>query len=81
MESDRPRIISFDNQQRLHAEGAPAIQLADGYSLYAYHGVTIPEAYGKLHPHQWQAEWILAEKNAELRQVLIQGISYGRICQ
>ncbi len=78
---DRPRIISLDNQQQLHAEGAPAIQFADGYSLYAYHGVTIPEAYGKLHPHQWQAEWILEEKNAELRQVLIQGIGYARICQ
>ncbi len=78
---DRPRIISFDNQQELHAEGAPAIQFADGYSLYAYHGVTLPEAYGKLHPHQWKAEWILEEKNAELRRVLIQGIGYARICQ
>ena len=78
---DRPRIISLDNQQRLHAEGAPAIEFADGYSLYAYHGVTIPAAYGKLHPHQWQAEWILEEKNAELRRVLIQGIGYTRICQ
>lgn len=78
---DRPRIISFDNQQELHAEGVPAIQFADGYSLYAYHGVTLPEEYGKLHPHQWKAEWILEEKNAELRRVLIQGIGYTRICQ
>lgn len=78
---DRPRIISFDNQQELHAEGAPAIQFADGYSLYAYHGVTLPEEYGTLHPNQWKAEWILEEKNAELRRVLIQGIGYARICQ
>ncbi|MDB9511295.1 hypothetical protein PN499_08900, partial [Kamptonema animale CS-326] len=46
---DRPRILSFDNQHRLHAEGTPAIQFADGYSLYSYHGVTLPEKYGKLH--------------------------------
>ena len=78
---DRPRIISFDNQHRLHAEGALAIEFADGFSLYAYHGVTIPEAYGTLHPNQWKAEWILEEKNAELRRVLIQGIGYARICQ
>jgi hypothetical protein len=40
---DRPRILSFDNQQRLHAEGEPAIQYADGFSVYAYHGVIVPE--------------------------------------
>lgn len=48
---------------------------------YAYHGVTLPEKYGKLHPNQWQAEWLLEEKNAELRRVLMQGIGYSRICQ
>ena len=78
---DRPRILSFDNQQRLHAEGAPAIQFADGYSLYAYHGVTLPKKYGNLHPNQWEAKWIIEEYNAELRRVLIQGIGYERIAQ
>ncbi|MBD1831252.1 hypothetical protein H6F61_00825 [Cyanobacteria bacterium FACHB-472] len=76
---DRPRLLSLDNQQRLHAEGAPAIQFADGYSLYAYHGVTLPKKYGTVHPHHWQASWLLEEDNAELRQVLIQGIGYDKI--
>ncbi len=76
---DRPRILSFDNEQRLHAEAAPAIQFADGYSLYAYHGVTLPEKYGHIHPNQWQTSWLLEEQNAELRRVLIQGIGYERI--
>ncbi len=78
---DRPRILSFDNEYRLHAEGSPAIQFADGYSLYAYHGVRLPEKYGKLHPQQWQAKWLLEEENAELRRVLIQVIGYYRISQ
>lgn len=78
---DRPIKLSFDSEQRLHAEGEPAIQFADGYSLYFHHGVTLPEKYGKLHPHQWQAQWILQENNAELRRLLIQGIGYARICQ
>ena len=78
---DRPRILSFDNQQRLHAEGQPAIQYADGFSVYAYHGVTLPEKYGKVHPSQWQSQWLLEEQNAELRRVLIQQIGYARICQ
>ncbi|BAY13856.1 DUF6745 domain-containing protein [Calothrix sp. NIES-2098] len=78
---DRPLHIRFDNQHRLHAEGEPAIEYADGFSLYSYHGVTLPEKYGKVHPQQWQAQWLLTEDNAELRRVLIQGIGYSRICQ
>ena len=78
---DRPRILSLDSENRLHAEGKPAIQFADGFSVYAYHGVRLPEAYGKLHPRQWRSEWLLSEDNAELKRVLIQGIGYARICQ
>ncbi len=78
---DRPRDLHFDSEHRFHAEGKPAIQFSDGCRVYAYHGVRLPEQYGKLHPHQWQATWLLQERNAELRRVLIQGIGYGRICQ
>ncbi|MBD2206634.1 hypothetical protein H6G33_19625 [Calothrix sp. FACHB-1219] len=78
---DRPLYIRLDNQNRLHAEGEPAIEYADGFSLYSYHGVTLPEKYGKLHPQQWRSQWLLTEDNAELRRVLIQGIGYARICQ
>lgn len=79
---DRPIKLSFDNQNRLHAEeGEPAIRYADGYSLYSYHGVMLPGKYAKLHPHQWQAKWLLEEDDAELRRVLIQGIGCAKICQ
>ncbi|MGF2040283.1 MAG: DUF6745 domain-containing protein [Nostoc sp. CmiVER01] len=78
---DRPLHLRFDNQNRLHAEGEPAIEFTDGYSLYSHHGVTLPEKYGKVHPQQWQSQWLLTEENAELRRVLIQGIGYTRICQ
>lgn len=76
---DRPTKLHFDNENRLHAEGKPAIEFADGYSLYSYHGVTLPEKYGKIHPHFWESQWLLSENNAELRRVLIQGIGYDRI--
>ena len=78
---DRPRHLRFDSQNRLHAEGEPAIEFADGWNFYYYHGVRLPEEYGQVHPNQWQSQWLLAEENAELRRVLIQGIGYDRICQ
>jgi len=78
---DRPLHLRFDAENRLHAEGEPAIAFADGYSLYFHHGVKLPENYGKVHPDLWQAEWLLSEENAELRRLLIQRIGYDRICQ
>lgn len=79
---DRPRKICLDSDNHLHAEAEPAIQFADGWHTgYYYHGVKIPEKYGKLHPQQWQPQWLLEEDNAELRRVLIQGIGYDRICE
>ncbi|NER35955.1 MAG: hypothetical protein F6J93_18530 [Oscillatoria sp. SIO1A7] len=58
---DRPRILALDSQYRLHAGGSPALQFADGYTYYAYHGIRLPEECGKIHPKDWQAEWLLTE--------------------
>ena len=77
---DRPLKINLDNQYRLHAEGEPAVEYSDGFSIYAYQGVILPEKYS-IHPNWWLSEWILEEQNAELRRVLIQGIGYDRIAQ
>lgn len=78
---DRPRHWRFDSQNRLHGEGVPAIEFSDGWKFYLHHGVRLPEIYGKVHPNQWQPQWLLEEKNAGLKRVLIEGIGYDRICQ
>jgi hypothetical protein len=77
---DRPTKISFDDQQRPHAVIQPAIQFADGYSIYAHHGVAIPEKYALLHPQRWQTQWLL-ENNTQLRQPFIQEIANLTIIQ
>ncbi|MEL6459337.1 MAG: DUF6745 domain-containing protein [Cyanobacteria bacterium J06621_15] len=38
---DRPCILTFDEQHKLHGEDKPAIQFVDGYSVYASHGERI----------------------------------------
>ncbi len=35
---DRPCLLTFDEQHKLHGEDKPAIQFVDGYSIYACHG-------------------------------------------
>ncbi len=78
---NRPTKLSLDSQNLLHAEGEAAIEFADGYKIYAYRGVIIPEKYGFFHPHQWESQWLLQEDNVEIKRVLIDGIGYAKICQ
>jgi hypothetical protein len=72
---DRPTQFLFDSENLLHGEGEASIQFADGNGLYSYHGVTIPEKYGKLNYIQWQPQWLLEETDAELKQTLVQAIT------
>lgn len=76
----KPRTIHLDADGRLHAEGEPAIAY-EGFNIYAYDRVRLPEKYGQMHPYQWQSQWLLEEDNIELRRVLIQGIGYNRILE
>ena len=50
--SDRPSVLHRDENNRLHCETGPAIAYRDGWSIYYWHGVSVP------------AEWI--EKRATL---------------
>lgn len=39
---DRPLHIRMDEDNRLHSETGPAILYADGFAVYAWHGVRVP---------------------------------------
>lgn len=41
----------------------------------------MPEEYRKLYPKDWKTQWLLAERNAELRRVLIQVMGYCKIAE
>ena len=80
--SSNPKKFSLDPQKNLHGNEEPAIEFNDGWlSKYFYHGILLPEKYGKVPQNQWRSEWLLSEKNALLRRTLIQGIGYIKICQ
>ncbi|MBD2452202.1 hypothetical protein H6G76_34905 [Nostoc sp. FACHB-152] len=74
-------LIRRNSAGEIHGEGIPAIEFSDGCGVYAYRGINLPEKYGQAHPTNWRAEWLLEQRNAELRRVLIQGIGYERIYQ
>jgi len=41
--SEKPHTVRWDEGRRLHCEDGPAIEYADGYALYAWHGARLPE--------------------------------------
>jgi len=44
MVSDFPEILLKDEQNRPHCENGPSHKWRDGWSLYHWHGVSIPES-------------------------------------
>ena len=40
--SEKPVLIKWDDEQRLHSENGPAVEYADGYVLHSWHGQAIP---------------------------------------
>ncbi len=58
----RPRKIALNYEDELHNLQDTAIEYSDGSGIYADHGVILPEKYGKVHPSQWQSQWLLSEK-------------------
>lgn len=79
--SENPIKISLNSRDRLHGNGETAIEFADGFKIYVYNGVRLPEKYGQIKSELWQVEWLLSEQNAERKRVLIEGIGYERVCE
>ncbi|MBW2003049.1 MAG: hypothetical protein JRI72_00330 [Deltaproteobacteria bacterium] len=73
--SERHNILRKDEQGRLHCENGVALQYPDGWSLYYYHGVKVPEWVIEK-PHTITPNTIFTEKNAEIRRVMIE--KFGR---
>jgi hypothetical protein len=75
--SDRPEHLMVDAQNRPHAEDGPFCRWRDGSRLYSVHGVRVP-GWIVDHPERITVETIDAERNAEVRRVMIQKYGLAR---
>ncbi|MGI5237507.1 DUF6745 domain-containing protein [Dactylosporangium sp. CA-139066] len=75
--TDRPDALHRDNIGRLHAADAPALHFSDGYALHAWRGMPIPSDLVHRLAHLTHQE-IAAERNAELRRVMLEHFGYER---
>ena len=80
--SHKPTAIYWNKDKtRLHADGRKAVEFSDGWGVYCFDGVRLPDKYGEKKSKDWQSKWILEETNAELKMTLIKGIGYEKMCQ
>lgn len=72
---DRPQHIRRDQRGRLHSLDGSAVAFADGYAMYAVHGVRVPAMVIE-QPECITLDMLEAERNVEVRRVLID--CYGK---
>jgi hypothetical protein len=76
---DRPRIMNFDENKKLHMDGAPAVEYTDGFSVYAFHGTVLPKKYGEISSNEWNPQWLLEKTSDKMRRTLLSGMSFEAI--
>jgi hypothetical protein len=75
--TDRPQHLARDDQGRLHCEARAAIEYRDGWGVYSWHGVRVPD-WIILHPERITADLIDAEENAEVRRVMMERFGFDK---
>jgi hypothetical protein len=71
--TERPTVLHRDGQARLHCPDGPAIAYPDGWSIWFWHGVRVPQ---DLIEKGWDTATILAERNAEVRRCAIERLGW-----
>ena len=75
---DRPEVLKFDDQKRLHSEDGPAILYSDGYAVYSWHGVAIPSAWIESR-EELTAKEALSWDNIEQRRCACEIIGWANV--
>ena len=76
--SERHTTLRRDERGRLHAEGGPAAAYPDGWSIWAWHGVRVPQVVIE-QPDTLSVKDTLREENTEVRRVMLTRIGPERL--
>ena len=77
MISDRPEILTVDDDNRPHGETGPSHRWRDGWELWYWHGVRVTDQI-VMRPDTITAAQVLAEENAEVRRVMVERMTPER---
>ena len=69
--AERHSVLSYDDRGRLHNGGGPALQYPDGWSVYAWKGITVPASLVEM-SNDITVERICQEPDRVLRRCMIE---------
>ena len=75
--SDRPAVLKIDEQNRPHCEDGPSHQWRDGWSLYHWHGVKVPEEW--IMEKSLDAKTAITWENMEQRRAACEIVGWSNI--
>lgn len=75
--TEKPILLKRDDDNRLHCEDGPALLYSDNFSLWKWHGVTVPD-YVITHPETITIQQIDNEENAEVRRIMIERYGFEK---
>jgi hypothetical protein len=78
--SEKPTVIRTNSEGIVHADGAKAIEFADGFGVYILNGVRMNEEYVMTPWDKLDPKTVQTESNAEVRRELVRKIGIERVC-
>jgi len=75
--SERPIHLFRDSSNQLHSENKAALEYKDGFKLFRWHGVTVPQWLIE-NPELVTVEKIESEQNSEVRRCMMERYGYER---
>ena len=76
--SERHTTLLRDERGRLHAEDGPAVRYPDGWAVWAWHGIRVPQEVIE-QPETLSVTAALGEPNTEVRRVMLTRIGADRL--
>lgn len=73
--TERPNLLKRDKENRLHCPDGPALSYPDGFALYRWHGLEVPE-WIILTPELITPLKITKEDNVEVRRAMMEIYGY-----
>lgn len=74
---ENPRVLQVDERGRLHRPDGPAVQYADGWAIWAWHGVRVPWDLIE-RPQDITVGEIEGEPDVEVRRIMVERMGWER---
>jgi len=77
----KPKLLTLDENGKLHNEVQKCMEYRDGWGFYAWHGTKVPEYVITTPKEQITKEVWLKEENQEIKRCLVEKVGYDKFME